>query len=79
MARIREEPRCHKSQTKHYTPPLELLHKAGENKHPDTLWCAAVFAAKVTAQYLGKSLTSAQLRKITEVPERVQSQILASN
>ena len=59
MACIREEPRYRKSQAKHYTPPPELLHKAGENKHPDTLSCAAVFATKVTAQYLGKSLTSA--------------------
>ena len=71
MARIREEPRCRKSQAKHYTPPPELLHKAGENKHPDTPSRAAVFAAKVTAQYLGKSLTSTQLCEITGVPKRV--------
>ena len=72
MARIREEPRYHKSQAKHYTPPPELLHKARENKHPNTPSRAAVFTAKVTTQYLGKSLTSAQLCEITRVPKHVQ-------
>ena len=73
MGHIREEPRCRKPRAKHYTTLLELLHKARENKHPDTPSCTAVFAAKVTAQYLGKSLTSTQLHKITKVPKRVQS------
>ena len=71
MARIWEEPRCCKSWAKYYTPPPELLYKAGENKYLDTPSRAAVFAAKVTAQYLGKFLTSTYLYKIAGVPKRV--------
>jgi len=79
MARIRKEPKCRKSRAKHFTPPPEMVHKARENRHPDTPSRASIFAAKATAQYLGKSLTSTQIREITGVPEHIQSRILASN
>ncbi|XTI87222.1 hypothetical protein V2W45_1519907 [Cenococcum geophilum] len=62
MARIRKEPKYRKSRAKHFTPPLEMVHKAGENRHLDTPSRASVFATK--------SLTSTQIREITGVPEQ---------
>ncbi len=66
-----------KSRARHFTPPPDLLHE-GKQKHPKTPSRAGVFWAKAFSQELGIPIPQSLVQKLTKVPPRVQTRILAS-
>ena len=63
---------------KHFTPPPELYHNAGENKHPKTPPRTGVLYAKIFGQLLGKAIPPAIIQQATGIAERSQQRIIAS-
>ena len=66
-----------KSRARHFTPPPGLVH-VGEGTHPLTPSRSGVLWAKAYSQELGIPIPQSVVRKVTGVPERVQTRILAS-
>ena len=64
-----------KPRARHFTPPIELSFSEGQIK---TLQRCAVLAAKAFAQELRIPIPQELVRKVTSVPPRNQTQILAS-
>lgn len=52
MTRVTKEPASRKMRAKHFTPPPELYHNAGENKHLKTPPRTGVLYAKIFGQLL---------------------------
>ena len=67
--------RSHKSRARYFTPPPELSNYEGQAKTPQR--CGVLYA-KLFAQELGIPIPTSIIRKVTGVPRRNQSRILAS-
>jgi hypothetical protein len=67
----RTKPR--KSEARFYTPPPEIQHPGGE--HVKTPSRAVVIAAKLLGQELGRAIPQDIVRRVSGVPESVQSRI----
>jgi hypothetical protein len=74
MGRIRSR-RPRKPRARHFTPPIELSFSEGQIKTPQR---CAVLAAKAFAQELCIPISQELVRKVTGVPPRNQTRILAS-
>ena len=67
--------RTRKPRARHFTPPIELSFSEGQIKTPQR---CAVLAAKAFSQELGIPISQELVRKVTGVPPRNQTRILAS-
>ena len=67
--------RSRKSRARPYTPPPDLSSYEGQAKTPQR---TAVLCAKLYAQELGIPIPQSIIRKVSGVPERNQTRILAS-
>jgi hypothetical protein len=66
-----------KSRARHFTPPPDLIH-SNDQKHPKTPSRAGVLWAKAFLQELGIPFDQDLVYRVTGVPGRVQTRILAS-
>jgi hypothetical protein len=67
--------RTRRSRARHFTPPIELSFSEGQIKTPQR---CAVLTAKVLSQELGITIPQELVCKVTGVPPRNQTRILAS-